>query len=101
MRLSARGMVIVFDGRQIRHNNHAILEKGTPMSLVGLRTHILSNGDRFNILEKKVDVLPMDALSFKFLRRQESFFDTNFTNCINRCETIYAVISLKRIKLFA
>ncbi len=55
------GMVIVFDGRQIRHNNHGILETGTPMSLVGLRTHILSNGDRFNIEKKKVDVLPMDA----------------------------------------
>ena len=55
------GMAIVFDGRQIRHNNHAILDKGTPLSLVGLRTHILSNGDRFNIRRKMVEVLPMDA----------------------------------------
>ncbi|WP_037348788.1 cyanophycinase [Sediminibacter sp. Hel_I_10] len=55
------GMVIVFDGRRIRHNNHAILNEGTPMSLVGLRTHILSNGDRFNIKKKKVEVLPMTS----------------------------------------
>lgn len=55
------GMVIVFDGRKIRHNNHKILEEGTPMSLTNLRTHILSNGDRFNINKKKVEVLPIEA----------------------------------------
>ncbi|GGI55960.1 cyanophycinase [Winogradskyella haliclonae] len=55
------GMVIVFDGRKIKHNNHAILEEGTPMSLTNLKTHILSNGDRFNIKKKKVEVLPIEA----------------------------------------
>ncbi|RNC87849.1 MAG: cyanophycinase [Winogradskyella sp.] len=55
------GMVIVFDGRKIKHNNHKILEEGTAMSLTNLRTHILSNGDRFNIKKKKVEVLPIDA----------------------------------------
>jgi len=55
------GMVIVFDGRKIKHNNHKILKKGTPMSLTNLRTHILSNGDRFNIKKKKVKVLPIEA----------------------------------------
>jgi len=55
------GMVIVFDGRKIKHNNHKILEKGTPMSLTNLKTHILSNGDRFNIKKKKVEVLPIEA----------------------------------------
>lgn len=55
------GMVIVFDGRKIKHNNHKILQKGTPMSLTNLKTHILSNGDRFNIKKKKVDVLPIEA----------------------------------------
>lgn len=55
------GMVIVFDGRHVRHNTHSILEKGTPMSLVGLKTHILSNGDRFNIKKKRVEVLPLEA----------------------------------------
>ncbi|RZN82330.1 MAG: cyanophycinase [Winogradskyella sp.] len=55
------GMVIVFDGRKIKHNNHDILEEGTPMSLTNLKTHILSNGDRFNIKKKKVEVLPIEA----------------------------------------
>lgn len=55
------GMVIVFDGRKITHNNHKILKEGTPMSLTNLRTHILSNGDRFNIKKKKVEVLPIEA----------------------------------------
>ncbi|MBV7269718.1 cyanophycinase [Winogradskyella luteola] len=55
------GMVIVFDGRKIKHNNHKILKEGTPMSLTNLRTHILSNGDRFNIKKKKVEVLPIEA----------------------------------------
>ncbi|MGS2727447.1 cyanophycinase [Psychroserpens sp. BH13MA-6] len=55
------GMVIVFDGRKIKHNNHEILQKGTPMSLTNLKMHILSNGDRFNIKKKKVDVLPIEA----------------------------------------
>ncbi len=55
------GMVIVFDGRKIKHNNHRILQEGTPMSLTNLKTHILSNGDRFNIAKKKVKVLPVEA----------------------------------------
>ncbi|MDT0557753.1 cyanophycinase [Ichthyenterobacterium sp. W332] len=55
------GMVIVFDGRKIKHNNHKILREGTPMSLTNLKTHILSNGDRFNIKKKRVEVLPIEA----------------------------------------
>ena len=54
------GMVIVFDGRKIKHNNHEILNEGTPMSLTNLKTHILSNGDRFNIKKKKVKILPIE-----------------------------------------
>jgi len=55
------GMVIVFDGRKIKHNNHSILKEDTPMSLTNLKTHILSNGDRFNFKKKKVKVLPVEA----------------------------------------
>ncbi len=43
------------------HNKHSILKEGTPMSLTGMRTHILSNGDRFHIDKKKVKVLPIEA----------------------------------------
>ncbi|QRM89056.1 cyanophycinase [Lacinutrix sp. WUR7] len=55
------GMVIIFDGRKLKHNNHKVLKEGTPMSLTNLRTHILSNGDRFNIKNKEVEVLPIEA----------------------------------------
>lgn len=54
------GMVIIFDGRKLEHNNEKILKPGTPMSLTNLKTHVLSNGDRFNIKKKKVKVLPVD-----------------------------------------
>lgn len=53
------GMVIVFDGKNIKHNNEKILKEGTPMSLTNLKTHILANGDRFNLEKKKVKVLPL------------------------------------------
>ena len=55
------GMVIIFDGRKLKHNNHKVLKEGTPMSLTNLKTHILSNGDRFNIENKEVEVLPIEA----------------------------------------
>ncbi len=55
------GMVIVFDPRKLKHNNERILDVGTPMSLTNLKTHVLANGDRFNIKKKKVKVLPVDA----------------------------------------
>ena len=53
------GMVIVFDARKAKYNNHNTLEKGTPMSLTNLKTHILANGDRFDIKKKKVKVSPI------------------------------------------
>ena len=55
------GMVIIFDPRKLKHNNQEILEEGTPMSLTNLKTHVLANGDRFNIRKGKVKVLPLDA----------------------------------------
>ncbi len=55
------GMVILFDPRKLKHNNREILEDGTPMSLTNLKTHVLANGDRFNIKKGKVKVLPLDA----------------------------------------
>ncbi len=61
MEVIGSGMIIVFDARKLKHNKHKILSEGTPMSLTNLKTHILSNGDRFNIKKKKVTVLPMKA----------------------------------------
>jgi len=55
------GMVILFDPSKLKHNNEKVLKEGTPMSLVNLKTHVLANGDRFNIKKKKISVLPIDA----------------------------------------
>ncbi|MFT5244667.1 MAG: cyanophycinase [Psychroserpens sp.] len=60
-RVIGSGMVIIFDGRRLKHNKHKILEEGTPMSLTNMRTHILSNGDWFHIEKKKVKILPIEA----------------------------------------
>ena len=55
------GMAIVFDGNNLTHNNEKILEKGTPMTMTGLKVHVLSNGDHFNIKNRNVKVLPIEA----------------------------------------
>lgn len=55
------GMVVIFDPRKIKHNNEKILKVGTPMTLTNLKTHVLANGDQFNIKDRKITVLPVDA----------------------------------------
>jgi cyanophycinase len=35
-----------------------MVENGTPMSLNNLKTHILANGDRFDIKKKKLKISP-------------------------------------------
>ncbi|MBF8151157.1 cyanophycinase [Winogradskyella sp. F6397] len=55
------GMVIVFDGSKLTHNNEKILEEGTPMTMANLTIHVLSNGDEYNIKTRKVKVLPIEA----------------------------------------
>lgn len=55
------GMVLLFDPSKLKHNNQKILAVGEPMSLSNLKTHVLSNGDRFNIKKRKLKVLPLDA----------------------------------------
>jgi len=54
------GMVILFDPTKLRHNNEKLLEVGMPMSISNLKTHILANGDRFNIRKRKLKVVPSD-----------------------------------------
>jgi cyanophycinase len=54
------GMVILFNARKAKLNNHHLLEQGTPMSLTNLKTHILANGDRFNIKKKTVNISPFE-----------------------------------------
>jgi cyanophycinase len=55
------GMVIVFDTREATHNYQHILEFGTPMTVVNMLTHVLSNGDKFEIETRTIKVLPINA----------------------------------------
>jgi cyanophycinase len=53
------GMVIIFDGRKLEHNNEAILKEGCAMTLTNMITHVLSNGDKFEINTRRIKVLPI------------------------------------------
>lgn len=55
------GMVIVFDGKKLKHNNQKILEEGTPMTLTNMKVHVLSNSDQYDLKKRKVKVLEIDA----------------------------------------
>lgn len=55
------GMVIVFDGSKLTHNNEKVLEEGTPMTIANLTVHVLSNSDQYDIKNRKVTVLPIEA----------------------------------------
>lgn len=55
------GMVIVFNARKAKHNNRKVIKEGDAMSLTNLKTHILANGDRFNIEKKSILVSPLSA----------------------------------------
>lgn len=55
------GMVILFDGSNLTHNNEKVLKKGTPMTMANLTVHVLSNGDSYDIKNRKVKVLPIEA----------------------------------------
>ncbi|WP_299333685.1 cyanophycinase [uncultured Psychroserpens sp.] len=55
------GMIIVFDGSKLTHNNEKVLPEGTPMTMANLTVHVLSNGDQYDIKNRKVTVLPIEA----------------------------------------
>lgn len=61
MRVIGSGMVIVFDGHQITHNNHKLLEENTPLTLTGIKVHVLSNSDKFLLKERKPLAFPIHA----------------------------------------
>ena len=55
------GMAIVFDGSELSHNNEKLLKEGTPMTMTNLTVHVLSNGDQYDIKNRRVSVLPIEA----------------------------------------
>lgn len=52
------GMVILFDPREIMHNNQAKVAEGSPMSLTNLKVHILANGDEIDIKKQRIEFSP-------------------------------------------
>lgn len=54
------GMAIVFDGDNLGHNNQKLLEEGTPMTLVNMKVHVLSDTDKYDIKNRTVSVLPIE-----------------------------------------
>jgi cyanophycinase len=60
MTVIGSGMVIVFDGADIIHNNHKIVPNDTPLTLTGLRVHVLSDADKFFIKERTVEATHRD-----------------------------------------
>ncbi|SCY23349.1 cyanophycinase [Nonlabens sp. Hel1_33_55] len=54
------GMVIIFDPRKMSHNNLSLIGSGDNLSIANMRTHVLSNGDIFNIKKRKLKILPAD-----------------------------------------
>ena len=55
------GMAIIFDGTALTHNNEKILDEGVPMTIANLKVHVLSNSDQFDIKNRIVNVLPIEA----------------------------------------
>lgn len=53
------GMVIIMDALNLTHNAHKLLKPGTPMSMSNLTTHILANGDRFELTHRSITILPI------------------------------------------
>lgn len=51
------GMIIVFDPSNLIHNNYDILKDGTPLTMTNLTTHVLSNGDSYDITNRCVKVM--------------------------------------------
>jgi cyanophycinase len=47
------GLVILFDGHQIRHNNIADLQDGVPISIENLIVHVLTKGNHYDLQSRK------------------------------------------------
>lgn len=55
------GMVIIFDPGELEHNTEKYVKKGELMSVTNLKTHILAQGDIFNIEKHQVNILHVET----------------------------------------
>jgi cyanophycinase len=49
------GLVLIFDGHEIKHNNISDLPEGTPISIEHLVVHALAKGDKYQISTRKFE----------------------------------------------
>lgn len=54
MEVIGSGLVVIVDGRGIEYSNLAEIPDGTPITVEGIRMHVLGPGTRFNIEERKI-----------------------------------------------
>ncbi|MEM9022464.1 MAG: cyanophycinase [Bacteroidota bacterium] len=47
------GLVLIFDGRKIRHNNVSDLPDGAPISIENMKVHVMAKGDTYLLSEHK------------------------------------------------
>jgi len=55
------GMVILFDGKELKHNTVAKLKQGTPITIGNMIFHVLANHDQFDISSNKLTAMPFDG----------------------------------------
>ncbi len=53
MEIIGSGLVIIFDGHEIKHNNITDIDNGKPVSIENLIVHILTKGNHFNLSERR------------------------------------------------
>lgn len=49
------GLILIFDGHQIRHTNIADVEEGEPISIENLVVHVMAKGNHYNLQERKFE----------------------------------------------
>lgn len=47
------GLILIFDGHDIRHSNIADIEEGTPISIENLVVHVMAKGNLYYLRERK------------------------------------------------
>ena len=47
------GLIIIFDGHQIRHSNIADVEHGAPLSIENLVIHVMAKGNHYDVKSRK------------------------------------------------
>jgi cyanophycinase len=47
------GLILIFDGHNIKHSNIADVEEGTPLSIENMIVHVMAKGNHFHIRQRK------------------------------------------------